>query len=115
MREDRISGFNFDWISHATRLSEIETINVFSFKKAKELVNNHNIKNAMVGIMEDWSPTSDIVLSDGKWKFDGCWAYVWSKWGTPIIVDIDSDTEYECYITVPYTEFEERGRDFEEY
>ncbi len=74
---------------------------VFDFKYAIKLCRRHNIKNAWVGLAEDWFYTKAQMLQDGEiceiydnFPYDFC---IVSIWATPCLYDADADIAYTCY------------------
>ena len=79
---------------------------VLDWIKVEELIKEHDIKNACVGLEEDWAETSAVCLIDGvkcqspedtgQYGF-----YGGSLWATPILYDSDADKSYECWTVNP--------------
>jgi hypothetical protein len=67
---------------------------VFDWKKAAEIIKENNIQNAFAGLDEDWSATSDVILSEGKPVKGYC--YLQSSWATPVLI-ADGD-HHECWV-----------------
>lgn len=71
---------------------------VFDWIKAMALIANHEIVNASAGLAEDWSYTSGTILKDGEIPNEAPdHMYLESHWATPILVDEDTQNEYECW------------------
>lgn len=70
---------------------------VFDWKKAVALINEHNIKNADAGLSEDMEWTSDWILRDGKPVVEDTYPYLASNWATPVLVNCDTGEEFECW------------------
>lgn len=70
-------------------------LKTFDWKQCEKIIEKNKIKNAKHGIEEDWDTTSDVFLKDGEYVESVAWLE--STWGTPIIYDLDTDEEYECW------------------
>lgn len=70
---------------------------VFDWRHAARLIKRYNIKNADAGLTEDMEWTSDWILRDGKPVVEDTYPYLASNWATPVLVDRDTDEEFECW------------------
>ena len=79
-----------------------EPFKVLDWVQVEEVIEKHNIKNACVGLQEDWDATSAICLIDGvrckTSEHSSCYGfYGGSMWATPILYDRDTEKCYECW------------------
>lgn len=79
---------------------------VFDWDKAVELIKEHGIRNATAGLELDMEWTSGTILKDGKPVMDD-YTYLGSIWAIPILLDDDTDEEYECWIMDSKTKYDE--------
>ena len=70
---------------------------VFDWKKAVDLIKEHDIKNADAGLAEDMEWTSDLILYDGKPVTEDVDTFLASNWAIPILVNHDTGEEFECW------------------
>src|ERR1044072_2993968 len=75
-----------------------KTYKIFDWVKAAQIIVDNDIKNAVAGLDQDFEWTADMILENGKPLHDG-YSYLWSTWATPILVDADTEKEYDCYCT----------------
>ncbi len=73
------------------------TQKVFDWLKCVQLIKEHKIKNATVGLESDFEWTAGTILSNGK-IVDSDYVYLASTWATPLLRDDDTFQEYPCYI-----------------
>ena len=78
---------------------------VFDWAKAAELIKIHNITDAKAGLKEDWTYTSGDILINGKRpNKNDVYLFLGSEWATPILMDMGTHKEYECW------RYEETGK-----
>lgn len=87
---DTLSAF-----SRGTR-TRLDPVRSFDWMKAVELIKKHNIKNANAGLESDYEWTAGQILADGK-PVTNDYTYLASTWAIPMLIDLDDDTEYECW------------------
>ena len=82
---------------------------IFDWMKCVKLIKEHNIKNATAGLEGDMEWTGGCILRNGKpYKTD--YTYLSSTWATPILVDKDTGTKYDCYVMEGHTRYNEKSK-----
>ena len=82
---------------------------IFDWMKCVKLIKEHNIKNATAGLEGDMEWTGGCILENGKpYKTD--YTYLSSTWATPILVDKDTGTKYDCYVMEGHTRYNEKSK-----
>ena len=86
-------------------LNSDDTFKVFDWFYFVDLINVCHIKNAKIGLYEDWESTSATALQDGKMAngFDESsqGVYLGSWWATPMVIDLDTNRKYTCFTSYP--------------
>ena len=72
-------------------------VKVFDWHQAVDLIKEHNIQNAEAGLVEDWGYTSGVILRDGEPETE-TYCYLLSRWATPTLLDLDTLSEYPCFM-----------------
>lgn len=109
MRYNKFSTFKTPQELHRFLLEcdKIKTINVFDWDRAIQLIKNHNIKTAMIGLKEDWSCNHGFFYKDDDFCFNSWSIALDSIWATPILLDVENDKEYECFRVISRYEEDE--------
>lgn len=76
---------------------------IFDWDKAVQLIKKNNIKNAKAGLKGDWLLTNGLILKNGKPVKE--YTYLSSPYCIPILRDLDSDKDYECFLPESETEY----------
>lgn len=80
---------------------------IIEWSKVFKTIIDNNIKNAEVGLSEDFNETKALILVNETLLYPPkdtsqyC-TYLDSVWATPVLYDIDNGLTYDCYKEVPY-------------
>ena len=86
-------------------LNSDDDFKVFDWFYFVDLINVCNIKNAKIGLYEDWDATAATALKDGQMS-NGLdesvhGVYLGSWWATPCVIDLDTNRKYTCFVSYP--------------
>ena len=76
---------------------------VFDWHKAIKIIKKHKIKNCSAGLLEDEN-TIGVILIENKPQTKN-FHYLQSYWATPILKDMDTGKNYECWTYENETNF----------
>jgi hypothetical protein len=64
-------------------------------------------KTFMIGILEDWSGTADVIFEGGI-PVLGAKPHIWSDWGTPCLYIVELDRFIPCWKYGPKQDWSRR-------
>jgi hypothetical protein len=93
---NKLGGKGMDTLSAIARRQahKNDSIKVFDWNRAAELIKKHKPQKASAGLSQDWEWTGGTIFEDGK-PITNSYTYLSSVWATP---ELDLDGEiFDCY------------------